>query len=115
MQEILTARGFASLGNETRLAIFRLLVRAGEDGTTTGQIGASLGIPLSTLAHHLDTLAQAGLVRQRKSGRQVINSANYPALQQLIDYLMSNCCEGLAENDPDEARPADTIAERAGA
>lgn len=112
MRNISTARGFASLGNETRLAIFRLLVRAGEAGTTTGQIGAALDIPLSTLAHHLDALVHAGLIQQRKSGRRVINSANYPALQQLIDYLMSNCCEGLAEIAPDERRPENAILER---
>lgn len=112
MQDISTARGFASLGNETRLAIFRLLVRAGEAGTTTGQIGATLDIPLSTLAHHLDTLVHSGLVSQRKSGRRVINCANYPALQQLIDYLMSNCCEGLADTGPDEGRSEIPLLER---
>ncbi len=104
MQERQAAMGFSALGNETRLAIFRLLVRAGDAGTTTGQIGTELTVPLSTLAHHLDALAHAGLIKQRKSGRQVINFTNYQMLRQLMDYLTEKCCEGLPEADPVENR-----------
>jgi len=111
MQERLAAMGFSALGNETRLAIFRLLVRAGDNGTTTGQIGTGLDVPLSTLAHHLDALVHAGLIKQRKSGRQVLNSANYPALGQLMDYLTENCCEGLPGVSLSESRSAKSNAE----
>ncbi len=99
MQEKQAANGFSALGNESRLAIFRLLVRAGDKGFATGRIGAELTIPLSTLAHHLDRLSRAGLITQMKFGREVICTANYSALLALTDYLTENCCEGL----PDEA------------
>ncbi len=97
MDETEAVRGFSALGNASRLAIFRLLVRAGQDGSPTGPIGRELGIPLSTLSHHLDCLSRAGLVDQRKSGREVICTANYNALQTLTNYLTEKCCEGLHE------------------
>ncbi|MCH8239975.1 MAG: helix-turn-helix transcriptional regulator [Proteobacteria bacterium] len=111
MQERQAAMGFSALGNETRLAIFRLLVRAGDAGTTTGQIGSTLAVPLSTLAHHLDSLAHAGLIKQRKLGRQVINSANYQVLTQLMDYLTENCCEDQSGASPGERGSAKSTSE----
>lgn len=102
MLENEAANGFSALGNETRLVIFKLLVRAGDQGFPTGRIGNELNIPLSTLAHHLDSLSRAGLITQNKSGREVICTANYSALQALTNYLTENCCEGL----PAEARDA---------
>jgi DNA-binding transcriptional ArsR family regulator len=102
MREKEAANGFSALGNETRLAIFKLLVRAGDQGFATGRIGTELKIPLSTLAHHLESLSRAGLITQNKSGREVICTANYTALQALTNYLTENCCEGL----PAEARDA---------
>lgn len=98
MDETEAAQGLSALGNKSRLAIFRLLVRAGENGTPTGHIGRELGIPLSTLAHHLDRLSRAGLVSQRKSGREVICTANYKTLLALTSYLTEKCCEGLPED-----------------
>lgn len=89
------AEGFSALGNETRIEIFRLLVQAGEGGLSTGRIASEIGMPLSTLAHHLDALTRARLVNQSKSGREVTNTANYPVLQTLIDYLTEKCCQGL--------------------
>ena len=97
MDETEAVQGFSALGNESRLAIFRLLVRAGDNGTPTGHIGRELGIPLSTLAHHLDCLSRAGLVTQRKMGREVIYTANYKTLLALTSYLTEKCCEGLPE------------------
>ncbi len=102
MREKEAANGFSALGNETRLAIFKLLVRAGDQGFATGHIGTELKIPLSTLAHHLDSLSRAGLIIQNKSGREVICTANYMVLQALTNYLTENCCEGM----PAEARDA---------
>jgi len=92
-------QGFSALGNASRLAIFRLLVRAGEHGSPTGPIGRELGIPLSTLSHHLDRLSRAGLVDQRKSGREVVCTVNYGALQALTNFLTEKCCEGLPEKE----------------
>lgn len=95
MREQDAAMGFSALGNETRLAIFKLLVRAGDTGFATGRIGSELKMPLSTLAHHLDSLSRAGLITQSKSGREVICTANYTTLLTLTNYLTENCCEGL--------------------
>lgn len=97
MREHEAAVGFSALGNDTRLAIFRLLVRAGDEGSATGRIGRELGVPLSTLAHHLEHLARAGLIVQSKTGREVICTANYTALLALTNYLTEKCCEGLPE------------------
>lgn len=98
MDEIEAVQGFSALGNKTRLSIFRLLVRAGEDGTPIGHIGRELGIPLSTLAHHLDRLCRAGLVAQDKVGREVICTADYKSLLSLTNYITEKCCEGLPDS-----------------
>ena len=100
MHRNMAAQGFSALGNETRIEIFRLLVQAGENGLSTGRIASELDIPLSTLAHHLDALTRAKLVNQRKSGRAVMNTANYSVMRALIDYLTEKCCQGLPEGFP---------------
>ncbi len=99
MQINRAVEGFSALGNETRIDIFRLLVRAGECGLSTGRIASEIDIPLSTLAHHMDALTRAGLVNQQKSGRAVMNTANYPVMKALIDYLTENCCQGVPAAD----------------
>ena len=90
--EAITA--LASLANEHRLALFRLLVRAGGDGLAAGTIATELGIPNSSLSFHLAHLHQAGLVTQERQGRSLIYSANYAAMNALVGYLMENCCGG---------------------
>lgn len=94
-----TARALAALGHDARLGVFRLLVRAGPEGLAVGEIGAHLGLPPSTLAHHLRTLVEADLVRQEKRGREVVNRANYDAMQQTISFLTAECCAGVAPMD----------------
>lgn len=86
------AESFAALGHPVRLRIFRLLVRAGEDGANVGRIGRELAMPASTLAHHLHTLVAAGLVRQERRGREVISRADYDAMAAVVDYLTEACC-----------------------
>ncbi len=108
MDETEAAQGLSALGNKSRLAIFRLLVRAGECGTPTGHIGRELGIPLSTLAHHLDRLSRAGLISQQKSGREVICTARYKTLDAITNYLTEKCCEGLPERDL-ETEPSEAL------
>lgn len=93
------AEGFSALGNAARLYIFRFLVQAGHDGAPIGVIHEHLGIPLSTLAHHLSMLVKAGLVSQQKQGRQVICHANFEQMDGLISYLTENCCAGLSPAD----------------
>jgi ArsR family transcriptional regulator len=85
-----------ALAQEHRLTAFRLLVQAGPDGMPAGAIAAALGIPNSSLSFHLSQLSQAGLIRQRREHRSIIYSAEYAAMNALIDYLTENCCAGSA-------------------
>lgn len=85
----------AALGHDARLAIFRLLVRAGRDGLNVGEIGTHLGIAPSTLAHHLAALTGAGLVVQERRGRETINRVDFEALRRTLDFLTEECCAGL--------------------
>ena len=96
--EIEAAKGLSALGNPSRLAIFKLLVRAGEQGLTIGRIASELDIPLSTLAHHLERLVRTSLIKQSRSGREVHCIADYTVLQGLTGYLTEKCCEGLPDN-----------------
>ena len=83
----------AALGHEARLAIFRILVRAGDDGLPVHRIQERLGgMPRSTLAHHLQMLVQAGLVAQAKVRSEVVNRADYDAIRRVIAYLTDECC-----------------------
>lgn len=91
-----TARALAALGHEARLEIFRLLVRAGDDGLIVGDIAAHTALPLSTLAHHLRALVAAGLVTQERRGREIVNRADYGALNGALRYLTEECCKGVA-------------------
>jgi DNA-binding transcriptional ArsR family regulator len=83
-----------ALAQETRLAIFRLLVEAGSDGLPAGQIGARLELPLPTLSFHLNQLRHAGLITYRREGRSLIYAAEYAAMNDLVGYLTENCCQG---------------------
>lgn len=86
----------SALAQETRLAVFRLLVNAGMEGQTVGRIGEALGLPSATLSFHLKELKHAGLVAVRRDGRSLVYSANFAAMNALIDYLTRNCCQGDA-------------------
>jgi ArsR family transcriptional regulator, arsenate/arsenite/antimonite-responsive transcriptional repressor len=89
------ARALAALGHDARLAIFRLLVKAGDEGLRVSDIGQHLGLAPSTLAHHLSTLVEAGLVRQEKQGREVFNKVDYPAMRRVLTFLTAECCTGV--------------------
>ena len=97
------ADALAALGNRTRLRAFKLLVRAGREGTNVGTLQKHLGIPATTLAHHLATLTQAGLVGQERRGREVICTANYRAVNDLLAYVKAECCAGLQDADDQAA------------
>ena len=86
------AQGFAACGAEPRLAVLRLLVRAGDEGLTVGQIQGRTGFPASTLAPHLRFLAAGGLVEQERRGRSVVNRAAYRQIESLAAYLLDECC-----------------------
>ena len=90
----------SELGNPTRLTIFRLLVRAGEDGVIVSDIARHLdAIPGSTLSHHLSHLARAGLIEQRREGRQLWCTARHDVMNTLIEFLTEQCCAGLPALD----------------
>jgi len=90
------AQRLASLGHENRLELFQLLVQAGPEGMTIGELQAMLERPASTLAFHLRELVMAGLVTQEKEGRMVRCHANYRALNDVLQFIKHNCCKGVA-------------------
>ena len=96
-----------ALAQEHRLAAFRLLVQAGEDGLAAGAIADRLGVPASSMSFHLAQLGHAGLVTQRRESRSIIYNADYAAMNQLMGYLTENCCAGVgctAEKECSTAR-----------
>ena len=97
------ADALAALGHEARLDVYRLLVRAGCDGLIVGDIAQHTGLPLSTLAHHLRALVGAGLVRQEKRGREVVNRPDFAAMRRTLSFLTAECCQGVALIQEDAA------------
>ncbi|SFS16387.1 ArsR/SmtB family transcription factor [Yoonia litorea] len=95
-QTAATARALAALGHEARLDVYRLLVRAGENGLIIGDIANHTGLPLSTLAHHLRQLVSAGLIVQEKQGRQVINRIDFAVMNRTLRFLTEECCNGVS-------------------
>ena len=81
-----------ALAHEHRLAVYRLLVRRGPEGLSAGAIGEKLGLGPSSLTFHLQSLHRAGLVRQVREGRQLIYSADFTAMSDLVAYLTDECC-----------------------
>ena len=87
------ATSFAALGSEQRLSVLKLLVRAGPDGLSIGELGERSGVTGSTLTHHMKLLAAAGLVRQVREGRRIICiGAAYERMQELSTFLLKECC-----------------------
>jgi ArsR family transcriptional regulator, arsenate/arsenite/antimonite-responsive transcriptional repressor len=84
----------AALAQETRLAIFRHLVTAGEAGVPAGSIAAALAVPGPTLSFHLKELERSGLISARRDSRLIYYSANYAGMKALIDFLTEDCCRG---------------------
>ncbi|NKB22375.1 MAG: metalloregulator ArsR/SmtB family transcription factor [Alphaproteobacteria bacterium] len=103
MNDTIAATALAALGHEARLKVFRLLVRAGKDGLNIGDIGRLLGMPPSTLAHHITTLVQSGLLTQERRGREVINRADFDAMESVLTYVDEECCAGVASTAADVA------------
>ena len=84
----------AALAQDSRLAIFRLLVQAGPAGLAAGKIGEALGVAPSSLSFHLKELARAGLVSSRQESRYVIYAADFHRMNALLTFLTENCCGG---------------------
>ena len=89
-----TLQALAALAQESRLAIFRLLVVAGPDGMPVGKIAEQLNLANATLSFHLKELTNAGLTTATPNGRSIIYSANFNTMTELLGYLTENCCAG---------------------
>jgi DNA-binding transcriptional ArsR family regulator len=83
---------FAALAQESRLKVFRLLVRQGPSGMAAGDIARALGVPANTLSSHLAILTRAALVASRKEGRSVIYAMNVAGTRALLSFLVEDCC-----------------------
>jgi ArsR family transcriptional regulator len=92
MKTVVTA--LASLAQDSRLAIFRVLVQAGPEGLAAGRIGELTGIAPSSLSFHLKELLHAGMVSSQQAGRFVIYTANFTTMNALLGFLTENCCGG---------------------
>jgi ArsR family transcriptional regulator len=97
-----------ALAQETRLDLFRLLVTVGSEGLPAGVIADRLGVLPASLSFHLAQLVHAGLITQRRLGRQLIYSAEYAAMNELLGYLTENCCGQGASCAP-ACNPADAF------
>jgi DNA-binding transcriptional ArsR family regulator len=86
------AKQLESLGNATRLRVYRALVRAGDAGLPVGHLQLRIGIAASTLSHHLHRLVLTGLVTQERQATTLVCRANYPAMNELIGFLVDECC-----------------------
>jgi DNA-binding transcriptional ArsR family regulator len=84
----------AALAHETRLAVFRLLVRQGPAGMAAGEIAANLAVPPPTLSFHLKELERAGLLQAERRHRQIIYATNYAGVRSLIGFMTHDCCQG---------------------
>lgn len=89
---------FAALAQSSRMAIFRLLVRSGPDGLIVGEISQRLNIVPSTLSGHLAVLKRAGLLTATRQKREIIYAASLGTVNDLIGYLLEDCCDGRLEN-----------------
>jgi DNA-binding transcriptional ArsR family regulator len=95
-----------ALGNPTRLKIYRALVRAGEAGMPVGKLQDRLKIAPSTLSHHIKTLVTVGLIVQVRDATTLVCHANYSTMQDLIDFLVAECCADAGEVARKETKTA---------
>lgn len=87
----------SSLAQETRLLIFRLLVKTGPEGLSAGKIATKLKLSAPTLSFHLKELKSAGLINCTRNGRSLIYNANFNGMRNLVEFLTEDCCDGQPE------------------
>ena len=102
-----------AVANDHRLAVYRMLVEKGPQGLPAGAIAQRLDLPPSSLTFHLQHMLEAGLVTQRRLGRQIIYAADFAAMNGLVSYLTENCCGRGAEACAPACNPAAAPARRA--
>lgn len=113
MSASFAVNALGALAQEHRLSLFRLLVRAGDDGLSAGAIAERLGVPNSSLSFHLGHLTRAGLISQRREGRSLIYAADYAAMNALVGYLVENCCAGAGCVPASDCQPKSSERESA--
>lgn len=86
-----------ALAHETRLSVFRALVKSGAHGMVAGAIAEHCCVPPSTMSHHLATLERAGLVHSERESRLIHYRADFPGMRRLLAFLMRDCCQGAPE------------------
>jgi DNA-binding transcriptional ArsR family regulator len=96
METTQAVQALGALAQETRLAVFRLLIEAGPEGVAAGDIAAELDLPPATLSFHLAGLVRAGLAQSRQDGRFVYYTASFENMNGLVAFLTENCCQGAA-------------------
>ena len=109
MEKTQAVAALAALAQDSRLDVFRLLVKAGPDGLSAGQVANALELAPNTLTFHFDRLRHAGLITVRRAGRSMIYAARYDSMRALLAYLTENCCVGTetcAPASPARAKPA---------
>ena len=87
----------SALAQDSRLEVFRLLVKAGPDGMAAGEIARSLQTAANTMSQQLLVLSNAGLIRARRDGRSIIYAVDFEAMSNLLVFLTEDCCGGRAE------------------
>lgn len=100
-----------ALSQETRLQVFRILVKHGQAGAPAGTLSDALGIPHNTLSFHLSHMSNAGLVLSRREGRSIIYSANFELITSLIRFMVEDCCRVEFANIRDDKRRGRSVIE----
>jgi len=90
-------RTLDALAQESRLKVFRLLVKCGPKGLPAGEIARKIGVPANTMSSHLAILCRAGLVNSRKQGRSIIYGVDVEGTRALLSFLVEDCCRGRSE------------------
>ena len=110
MESKQVVQALAALAQESRLAVYRLLVQQGPSGVAAGEIAATLGLTPATLSFHLKELSHAGLVESMQQGRYVFYSADFKAMNTLLAFLTENCCaaDGGACGPGQACKPSET-------
>lgn len=98
MDKTIAIEAFAALAQDSRLAVFRLLVRHEPDGLKVSEISRQLKIVPSTLSGHLGILKRAGLIKSQRHQREIHYSANLATMADLVSFMLKNCCDGQVEN-----------------
>jgi len=112
MKSVDVVKALSALAQESRLAVFRLLVKRGPEGFTPGTLSEKLGIPAPTLSFHLKELQNAGLVTTRRESRFLYYSARFDRMKDLMGFLTDQCCSQADEACGVDCQPVAEPAKR---